>query len=82
MTHSSQVVDLSWTNVGDDGNEVGSIAKITVVKEELDSGFVSVFVDVVNTSSVEGGSTTDDSMDLSCQHKFYRLTVRILLVQE
>ena len=47
-----------------DGDEVGSITKITVVKEELNASLVSIFVEVVNTTSIESGSTTDDSMNL------------------
>lgn len=64
MTHRSQVVDLGRADVGDDGDEVGGITKITVVKEELNSGLVSVFVDVVDTSGIECGRTTDDAVDL------------------
>ena len=55
MTHSTQVVNLSRLDVGNNGNEVGGIAQITIVEEELDSSFVAVTVDVVDTASVEGG---------------------------
>jgi hypothetical protein len=34
------------------------------MKEELNAGLVAVTVNVINTSSVEGGRTTDDAMNL------------------
>ena len=34
------------------------------MKEELNSSFMSVPIYVIDTSSVESGRTTDDSMDL------------------
>ena len=64
MTHCTQVVDFSWTHIGDDGDKISGITKITVVEEQFDASLMSVLVDVVNTSSVESGSTTDDSMYL------------------
>ena len=64
MTHGTQVVNLIGLRVGNDGNKVGGIAQISVVKEKLDSGFVTVAVDVVDTAGVEGGGTTNDSVDL------------------
>ena len=64
MTHSTQVVDFGWADVGDDGDEVSCIAKITVVEEEFDSGLVPVFVDVIDTAGVECGCTANDTMDL------------------
>ena len=54
MTHSTQIVDFSRSNIGDDSDEVSGVTEITVMEEKLGSLLVSVFVDVVNTSSVEG----------------------------
>jgi hypothetical protein len=64
MTHSTQVVDLSWANIGNYSNKVSGITKITVVKEQFDTSVMSVFVDVIDTSSIKSGRTTDDSMNL------------------
>jgi hypothetical protein len=64
MTHGSQVVDFSGFYVGDDCDKVSGITKVTVVKEKLNPSLMSVFVDVVNTSSVECGCTTNDTMNL------------------
>mmetsp|Transcript_6988 Transcript_6988/g.11601 ORF Transcript_6988/g.11601 Transcript_6988/m.11601 type:complete len:240 (+) Transcript_6988:495-1214(+) len=61
--HGTEIVDLSWLDIGDDGNQVGGVAKITVMKEDLDSSFVTVSVDVVDTTSVEARRTTDDTVD-------------------
>ena len=66
MTHSTQVVDFIGLHIGDDGNKIGCIAKITIMKEELHTGFMTVTVDVVNTASVERRRTTNDSMNLIC----------------
>lgn len=64
MTHCTKVVDFSGSDISDDGDQIGSITKISVMKEEFHSGFVSVSVDVVDSASVEGRGTTNDSMDL------------------
>lgn len=64
MRHGSEIVDFGRADVGDDGDEVGGIAEVTVVKEEFDTSLVSVFVDVVDTSGIENGCTTDDSVYL------------------
>ena len=64
MTHGTQVVNLIRLDVGNDGNKIGSITQVTIVKEKLNASLVAVTVDVVDTTSVEGGGTTDDSVDL------------------
>lgn len=64
MRHGSEVVDFRGADVGDDGDEIGGIAEVTVVKEEFYSSLVSVFVDVVDASSIENGCTTDDTVHL------------------
>eukprot|EP00581_Thalassiosira_minuscula_P028288 CAMPEP_0183751564 /NCGR_PEP_ID=MMETSP0739-20130205/1813_1 /TAXON_ID=385413 /ORGANISM="Thalassiosira miniscula, Strain CCMP1093" /LENGTH=78 /DNA_ID=CAMNT_0025987807 /DNA_START=51 /DNA_END=284 /DNA_ORIENTATION=+ len=63
MTHCTKVVNLIRLHIGNDGNKIGSVAQVTVVEEELDSSIVAVTVDVIDTSSVERGRTTDDAMD-------------------
>jgi hypothetical protein len=65
MTHGTQVVDFGRANIGDNGDEVSGIAKITVMEEKLGPLLVPVFVDVVNTPSVESRCTTNDSMNLT-----------------
>jgi hypothetical protein len=64
VAHSPQVVDLSRLDVVDDGDEVGGIAQVSVMQENLDSSLVAISVDVLNTSCVEATGTTDDSVDL------------------
>lgn len=63
MRHSTEVVDLMRLDSGDDVEEVGGISEIAVVQKELDSGIMSVSVDVVNARGVEGGATAHDTMD-------------------
>jgi hypothetical protein len=64
MTHGSQVIDLGGLDVVDDRDEVGSIAQISIMQENLDSGFVAILVNVINASSIEATRTTDYSVDL------------------
>ena len=64
MTHGSQVVDLRGLDVIDDGDEIGGVAQVTVVQEDLDSGLVAVLVDVLNSASIEGTGATYDAVDL------------------
>ena len=53
MTHSTQVVNFIRLHVSNDGNKIGSIAEITIVEEKLDTSFMTVTVDVINTSGVK-----------------------------
>jgi len=53
VTHSTQVVNFIGLNVGNNGNKIGSIAEITIVKEKLDTSFMTVTVDVINTAGVK-----------------------------
>ena len=62
--HGTEVVDFGGADLGDDGDQVGGIAEIAVVKEELDAGGVTVLVEMVNAAGVEGRRTTDDAVDL------------------
>ena len=54
MTHSTKVVDFIWLDIGNNGDEVGCVTKITIVKKQFDACLVTIAVDVVDTSSVEG----------------------------
>ena len=74
MRHSSKIVNFCWANICNNGNKICCITKISVVKEELNSGLVSVFVNVIDTSSVEYRSTTDDSVNL--------LGMKIILISD
>ena len=62
--HGTEVVDFGGADLGNDGDQVGGIAEIAVVKEELDAGGVTVLVEMVNAAGVEGRRTTDDAVDL------------------
>lgn len=64
MRHGTKIVDLSRLDIGDDGDEVGGIAQVSVVKKDLDSSLVTVSVNVIDTTSVEARGTTDNTVDL------------------
>mmetsp|Transcript_13501 Transcript_13501/g.27564 ORF Transcript_13501/g.27564 Transcript_13501/m.27564 type:complete len:233 (+) Transcript_13501:392-1090(+) len=53
VTHSTKVVDFVGLDIGNDCDQVGGIAKITIVKEKLDSGLVAVTVNVVDAPGIE-----------------------------
>ena len=53
MTHGSEIIYLIGTDVGNDGNEIGGIAKISVVEEEFDTCFMTVFINVVDTTCIK-----------------------------
>jgi hypothetical protein len=64
VTHGTQIVDFCGSDVGNDGNEIGSIAKVTVMQKDLDARLVAIFVDMVDTASVKGRGTPDNAVDL------------------
>lgn len=64
MTHGSQVVNLIGFDIGDNCDEVRSVAKISIVEKQLNSSIVTVTVDVINSPGVERRRTADDTMDL------------------
>lgn len=64
MTHCSKIVNLVWFDLSDQCDEVGGIAKITIVEEELDARVMTVPVEVINATGVEARGSTDDTMDL------------------
>ena len=82
MAHGSKVVDFAGLHSADDVDEVGRIAEIPVVEEELDTGLVAVLVDVVNAPSVEGGGAADDAVDLGANTGRLREVVLIVLGRE
>lgn len=53
MTHSTKIVDFVRLDIGYDGDQVGGIAKIAIVKEKLDSGLMAVAVNVVDAPGIE-----------------------------
>ena len=55
VTHRTEIVDFVGLRFGNDGDKVGGVTKITVMKEKLNSSLMSIFVNVVNTASVERG---------------------------
>ena len=73
MTHGTKVVDFGRFDGRDDRNKVGSITQIAVVQVHFDSRLVSVSVNVINSSRVEGRRSTDNSMDL------YRIYIYIYI---
>lgn len=64
VTHGTQVVDFGRLGVGNDGDQVGGIAQVTVMQIQLHSSLVSVTINMVDAAGVETRRTTDDSMDL------------------
>ena len=48
----------------DDVDEVGGVAKISVVQEQLHPGGMTIFVNVIDAASVEGRGGTDDAVYL------------------
>ena len=65
VTHGTKVVNFGRLYFRNDGNQVRGIAKIPIVQKQLHPCLVTISVDVVNTTSVKGGRTTDNSMDLT-----------------
>lgn len=64
MGHGSQVINFSRADVCNDGNEIRGIAKIPIVKEKLNSSIVTVLIDMINATSIEGGRAANNSMYL------------------
>jgi hypothetical protein len=62
--HGTKIVDLSWLDVRNDGDQVGGVAEISVVEKDLDTSLVTVSVDVIDPTSVEARRTTDNTVDL------------------
>mmetsp|Transcript_47033 Transcript_47033/g.87364 ORF Transcript_47033/g.87364 Transcript_47033/m.87364 type:complete len:234 (+) Transcript_47033:55-756(+) len=64
VRHGSKVVNFRRTDLGNDGDEIGGIAEVAIVKVELDASLVAVLVDVVDTAGVEGRGAADDAVNL------------------
>jgi len=64
MGHGAEVVDFGGANLGNDGDQVRSIAEIAIVQEELNACGVAVLVEMVDAASVKGRRTADDAVDL------------------
>lgn len=64
VTHCTKIVNFIRFDVSNNGDEVRRVTKIAVMKEKLHSGIMTVTVDVINTTCVEGRTTTDDAMNL------------------
>ena len=62
--HGSEIIDFGGLGVGGDGDEIGGIAKITVMQEDLDAGLVAVLVNVLDTAGVKTRGSSHDSVDL------------------
>ena len=69
VTHGTKVVDLGGLDIGNDGNEIGGVAKITVVQEDLDASLVTVLVNVINASGVERRRTSHNTVNLSIKNQ-------------
>jgi hypothetical protein len=52
VTYGSQIVNFTGLNLGNQSNQVGRIANISIVQNKFDAGFMTVFVDVVNPACV------------------------------
>lgn len=65
MTHGAEVVNLGGLDLGNDPDEIGRIAQVAVVEEELHSGLVAVSVDVVDAARVETRRPADNPVDLT-----------------
>mmetsp|Transcript_11082 Transcript_11082/g.17785 ORF Transcript_11082/g.17785 Transcript_11082/m.17785 type:complete len:277 (-) Transcript_11082:110-940(-) len=63
VTHGTQIVNFGGFDAGNDSNQIGSIAQITVMQVHFDACFMAISVNVVDTTRVETRRTTDDSMD-------------------
>lgn len=64
MTHCSQIVNFVRLHICNDSNEIRRIAQITIMQKKFDSSLMTITIDVINTAGVEGGGTTNDSMNL------------------
>lgn len=64
MTHGSKVVNFLRLDLCDQGDEVGGIAKISVMQKEFNTSLMTISVQVINTPSVETGCSTDDTVNL------------------
>ena len=64
MALGAEVVDFIRTQIIEKFCHLGRIGQISVVKEEPCSVDVGVGIEMINTAGIEGGSTSDDAVDL------------------
>jgi hypothetical protein len=64
VTHGTQVVDFIRLCRRDDANQVGCVAQVPIMQKQLDSSLMTIFVNVINTTSVEARGAADDTVDL------------------
>jgi hypothetical protein len=72
VTHGSQVVYFGWLDFRNDRNKIGRIAQVTIMQIQLHPRFMSITVNMIDTSGVETGGPTNDSMDLKNQTGYVR----------
>mmetsp|Transcript_32108 Transcript_32108/g.67312 ORF Transcript_32108/g.67312 Transcript_32108/m.67312 type:complete len:236 (-) Transcript_32108:172-879(-) len=63
VTHGTQIVNFIRLYIGDDCNEIGSIAQVTIMEEKLDSRVVTVAVNVIDAASIERRRATNNSVN-------------------
>ncbi|MCY1303930.1 hypothetical protein D9M68_908580 [compost metagenome] len=63
MGLSAQIVHLVRLHLLDNSSQVGGIAQVTVMQNEVSIVNVRVLVDVIHALSIEGGSTALDAVD-------------------
>ena len=64
MAHCPKIVNFGRLDLRDDTNEIGRVTQITVMQKELHTGFMAIFVNMVDATSVETRGTTDNTMNL------------------
>jgi hypothetical protein len=64
MRHGTKVVHLRGLYCGNDGNEIGGIAQVTIVQKQLDTCFMPIAVQMINAAGVETGGAADNAVDL------------------
>jgi hypothetical protein len=64
VTHGTQVVDFLRLDPGNDADEIGGVAQVTVMQKKFDSSIMTILVNVIDASSVETRGATDNTMDL------------------
>ena len=77
MTHGSQVIDFGWLHLGDQTNQIGRIANVAVVQKELHVLFMSILINMVNSTGIERGCSTNKTMHLAVIK--YGVTIKVSL---
>lgn len=69
MALSGKVVHLVRLDLPEQTSEVGTVAQVAVMQEQLVFGEMGIAVNVIQTGGVERGCATDDAVDLVCLPK-------------